>query len=179
MKTSVKTLLFLLVSISFNYISAQKVCYVKETEILKSIPDYEKNTKFIDSLRITYENQLKNEGADLDKKLTNLLSNYKIGKDETLEMVKKRLKPADLKKIEDYAKETDDLQKKSKKLNDELQIIYKEKIQIKLDQVNKVMSEFAKKNKYDLIYKFENISPALAFIEEKLDVTKDIIKLLK
>lgn len=174
-----KKIILLVAFISFGMLSAQKVAYVQENKILKTISGYETEVKEIDSLTNVYKNEISLKSKENNEKIKKTLSAYKFGEKESLESIKAKLKPADLKKLEQFQKEIEDLDKKGKEYEEKLTGMYKSKVQPKLDKVNKVLEDYSKKNKIDMIYKLENIGSALAYVNNQLDITEEIIKALK
>jgi Skp family chaperone for outer membrane proteins len=174
-----KKIAYLVVFLANGLLFAQKIAYVQETKILYSLKEYQKQVKEIDSLSKQYKNQIAIKTTESNNKFDKLLAGYKFEQNETIESIKSKMKPADVKKLEALQSELAEIDSQGKKHENELSLIYKTKIQPKLDNVNKVIEDYAKKNKIDVIYKLENIGSALAYVNKKLEITDEIIKQLK
>jgi Skp family chaperone for outer membrane proteins len=174
-----KKIAYLVVFLANGLLFAQKIAYVQETKILYSLKEYQKQVKEIDSLSKQYKNQIAIKTTESNNKFDKLLAGYKFEQNETIESIKSKMKPADVKKLEALQSELAEIDSQGKKHENELSLIYKTKIQPKLDSVNKVIEDYAKKNKIDVIYKLENIGSALAYVNKKLEITDEIIKQLK
>lgn len=173
MKNLKKIFVFVLLA-GFCTLSAQKVAYVKEVAILKSIKDYEKNINYIDSLGKEMKIELSKSEKEISDKAEKLIKNYKIPVGED---IKSKLKPADLEKLNLYEKEFELLKEKMKNNETKINDLYNSMILPELTKVNEVIANYAKKKKIQIVYKLES-SSNMAYIDSNLDVTEEIIKLM-
>tara|TARA_Y100000385_G_scaffold253398_1_gene277520 strand:+ start:1567 stop:1938 length:372 start_codon:yes stop_codon:yes gene_type:complete len=116
---------------------------------------------------------------DLQKKVSELLKPYQPAKNETIAGIKSRMNGMDTIKFNMLLDEEKTLKKKEESYNYMLNFTYNNEIQPIIDKVNDAISNYAKKNKLDGIYILENISPSLAYINEKRIITQAIIDSLK
>jgi Skp family chaperone for outer membrane proteins len=155
------------------------IAYIEQNIVLKSAQGYEKNIKEIDSLKKVYSTELKSSIEKLNLNLDNLLKPYSFKSDETLDVIKSKLKPTDLEKLELYLKEKELIDKSQKNYDLVLKTQYEQKIMPIINKINKVIEEYVKANNIKIIYNLENISQSLVYIDKNINITEDIIKLSK
>jgi Skp family chaperone for outer membrane proteins len=160
-------------------ISAQSIAYIRQDTLLAETPNYVKFINENDSIKKFYTDEIKLEFEKLDKKIDNLLRPYNPKEGETIEDLKARFSAADLTRLELLQKESEMLEQKTKSYNQLLSMHYAEKIQPLLDKINSEISKYSVKNKIDMVFILEEIGPKLAYINDKKDITNDIIKLIK
>ena len=144
-------------SFSQNILYADLDKIMQTSEVGKKIINYFKD-----------KNNVLIEKVNLDKK--NLLD-----KEKSLISQKNILQPEEFnKKVNDIKKEIDSLNKKNsnelKKINNEKNIVSKSF----LDEINKILKEFAEKNKIDIIISSNHILIG----KSELDVTDEILKIV-
>lgn len=154
-----------------------KIAYIQETEILKSIEDYKVQIKELDSLKQSFTNDLSKKTETLKEKLQTLLDNYELQEGETLESVQEKLKEEDKEKYSLYMEENNLLKDYSSNYEKILQTKYKQNIQPILDRVNSVIKEYAKSKNINIIHKLEELN--VAYIDEDLNITDAILKKLE
>lgn len=154
------------------------IAYIVQTKILKSVKDFEKNTKEIDSLKKLYASEIQESANKLDVKITLLLKPYEISNKETIEAIKLKLNQNDSAKFELYIKENELIQNASKNYDLMIKTIYEQKVQTIINKVNAAIEAYAKTNKIAVVYILENISAGLAFIDKGINITDNIITIL-
>jgi len=169
----------ILLSISTSIANAQNYGYIHRDSILKSIPNYIPKLQTLSSDQKKYASEVKQGMEDLQKKVSELLKPYQPAKNETIAGIKSRMNGMDTIKFNMLLDEEKTLKKKEESYNYMLNFTYNNEIQPIIDKVNDAISNYAKKNKLDGIYILENISPSLAYINEKRIITQAIIDSLK
>jgi len=165
---------------SFSFFSmAQNFAYIKQADVLKAIPNYEKNLIKADSLKKSFENEFKISKEAFNSKLIDLFKKNNAKEDENIETVVSRMNDLDKAKLEVLRKEEELLKKTEESYNIQLNDFYQKNIQIYLDKLNAEIEKYAKANKFDAVYIYENLRPALAYIDSKKDITKEIINRVK
>lgn len=167
----------LFVSIVSAY--SQGTAFIRRDTLLSVLPGYTMHTQTFDSLKTSFSEELKLDQQKLEQKLSNLFGPYSSADNESTEALVARLSPADLSRYGLLQKEFNLIEERSKSYNEILQLHYKEKIQPLLDKLNKAIEEYSQKNKLDMVFVLEDISPALAYVNKGKDITNPIIALLK
>ncbi|MFY7811461.1 MAG: OmpH family outer membrane protein [Flavobacterium sp.] len=160
-------------------IAAQNTAFINEGKILQVTPGYEKAIKKTDSIYQEFAKEIKEKNIQLSNKTSQLLSAYTIEKEATFEQIIAMLNEVDKQKYELLKEENLLLEKQARAKEQEYNEIYKQKVQVILDAVNKKIQEYCIKNKITLLYKLENIKQSIAYYDEKKDITEGIIKLIK
>jgi Skp family chaperone for outer membrane proteins len=166
---------FVFVNLTAN---AQKTAFINESKVLEKLPGYAKAMKETDSIKKLFVLEIEESTKKLNTKISALIQNYSIKNNETLEEIKNKLTVSDKNKFELFQEEAKLLEKQSLNKNEEYEALYKSKVAVLLDKVNKVTSEYCKQNKIDALFKLDVMNPALAFYNEKNDVTNQIITLI-
>lgn len=169
-------ILFSLISI---YAMSQNFAYIKQTEVLKALPNYEKNIIKSDSLKKIFEIEFKTSNNQFNEKLVDLLKKYDVKENEGIEAIEARMSELDKAKLEVLRKEEDLLKKTEENYNLQLKDFYQKNVQVLLDKLNSEIEKYAKANKIDAVYIYENLRPALAYMDVKKDITPEIIKRIK
>jgi Skp family chaperone for outer membrane proteins len=159
--------------------NAQNMAYVHQDSILASLPTYEKNVKRLDSVTKAYQAEIKASKEKLDGKLAGILKSYNVKENEDLKTIKARMTPADTSSLSILIDEDKIITKRAKSYEQNIGEKYKKEVQPLLDKINKAIQDYAIKNKLDMVYIWEQIRPALAYLDPKKNVTKAIIKGLK
>jgi Skp family chaperone for outer membrane proteins len=175
-----KLQLFLLSSFAFITFTtnAQKTAFINEAKILEKLPGYSIAIKETDSIKKIYVSEIEENSKKLNTKINGLLQSYSFKNTETIEEIKNKLSATDKNKFELYQDEAKLIEKQAKNKNEEYDVLYKSKVAVLLDKVNKSISEYCKQNKIDMLIKLDVLNPALAFYNEKNDVTNQIIALI-
>ena len=158
--------------------SSSTVTYIELNKILKSLKNFEQNTKEVDSLKQLYTKEIQESTKKLNDKINVLLKPYQLNENETIESIKSKLKETDVSKFELYLQENELVEKASKNYDLMIKTIYEQKVQPLLDNVNRTIEEYAKANNIIIVYTLENISPALAYIDKGIDISDEINKKL-
>ncbi len=181
MRTITHITLFFLLSLSINKLTAQKYAYIEQQKVLESINNYEKEIKYVDSLKNAYSTEITSKQNNLSKNLNILFNSYKITEKDFASLTSKdiqaKLKPADYDKFNLYKKENEMIKETIKNHELTLKNEYNSRIKPKLDHVNKIMETYAIKKKLDFVQIIENTN-FYAYINKKLNITDEIIKLL-
>lgn len=174
-----KKILFL-VLLSISAVSySQNFAYVQQDSILASIPTYKTSIESIDKASKGYQEEIQKAKAELSDKLQNLLKPYNVKENENLATIKARMSKIDTTSLGIMMEDDKIIQKKAKNYDSNLKLQYQREIQPSLDKVNAAIKSFATKNKIDVIYILEQLRPALAYIDEKKNITKKIVESLK
>jgi Skp family chaperone for outer membrane proteins len=158
---------------------SQNFAYIKQADVLKALPNYENNIKKADSLKKNFEAEFKISNDAFGTKLNEILKKYNVKENETIETIEARMSELDKAKLDVLKKEEELLRKTEENYNLQLNEFYKNNIQNLLDKLNVEIEKYAKTNKIDAVYIYENLRTALAYIEAKKDITAEIIKRIK
>ena len=172
-------LVLLLLFIAASNVNAQNYGYIHRDSILKSVPNYLPKLRELSSDQKKYSAEVKQGMDDLQRKVSDLLKPYKPVAKESILGIKSRMSGMDTVKLNLLLDEEKSLKKKEESYNYMLNFTYKSEIQPILDKVNDAINSYAKKNKLDGIYILENMSNALAYINEERIVTQDIINIVR
>lgn len=172
-----KLLIFLLLVTSIT-VTSQNFAYIERDSILNSQPAYKINLTAIDSLKQVYVKQVQEERNNWNSAITAVLSTYNVQENENIDTVKERMNDVDKSKLELLLDEEKLLTKKAKNFDLQLQTKYNETVQPIINKINSTIENYAKKEKIDVVYTIEELSPALAYINKSKNITTAIIKLL-
>ena len=175
MKT-VKSIL-IICALASMHVFAQQIAYVYTDSILLSTPQYVANASKLDSIKQHYQKELEKDKAQLQERADKLLNHYNMTDNESIAMLKQRMAPMDSVNLSGMLEENTMLQNKTKRYDNLLKSLYAQDIQPILDQVTKVIADYAMKNSLTAIYSMEQMRTALVYIDKKRDVTKLIIGL--
>jgi Skp family chaperone for outer membrane proteins len=174
-----KKLLILTITLFTVFANAQSIAYVHQDSILAAMPNYSKNAARLDSITKSYQQDIKAAKDKLDQNLAGLLKSYNVKENEDLKTIKARMKAADTSSLSIMIDEDKIITKRAKSYEQIVSEKYKKDIQPSLDKINKAIQDYAVLNKLSMIYIWEQIRPALAYLDPKKNVTKAIIKALK
>ncbi|NDV46154.1 OmpH family outer membrane protein [Paludibacter sp. 221] len=174
-----KIVLLFLLSVSTSFVFSQQFAYISRDSILTSIDDYNKNLLQLDSLKTNYTQELDYMQEQLKQRYNQLLAPYGLTGQESIEDIQSTIEPMDSITFSILLQEDQMLQTKAKSYDNMLNFVFHRDIQPLLDKVNKTITSYSKKNKIDIVYIIEELSPGLAYINEKKNITGEIIKLLK
>lgn len=173
-----KNRIFLFFLFSISIINAQETAFIYESKLLKVTPGYAQALEQMDTLKNQMQKELKTAQALLSTKFTNLVEPYNFSSDTNIEQIQAKLSETDKKKFSLLQEENQLLEKQAKAKEEEYQQIYKEKVGTILENVNKVVKEYCKKNKIDILYKIDVLQPAIAYYDESKEVTQELINQL-
>ncbi|GEM_PF-1297506 len=175
-----KQFLYLFVALMcLGYVTQAQTGFVSRAAIYQSIPGFIKDLTIIDSMQSAYNTEIQEQSTKLQEKARSLMANYSPKTNETLEMIKKRMSPADtmaLKKVFDDNAALDD---KGKGYDVKIAKLQKEKVEPVLAKVDAAIKKLAMAENLDVVYFFEDVSTSLAYINEKRNYTERVIQLLK
>jgi len=160
-----KTIILLLVAvfglITFTkvYAENEKLAYV---DLVKVFNDYKKTEKYDKKLEIERKSKEKERGKSV-KEIKEL--------QDKLSIVSKDKKESTQKQIDDKLRK---LQQFDSQVQMDLRKEYNDMMQEILKEINKVVKEYAEKNKISFVFK----DAALAYGNKALDITEEIIKVL-
>jgi len=147
--------------------NAQKFAYMNSRSVLATLPDVGK----ADTLMAIYQKQLTSEGDSLGKAFDN---EYKVflgaKKAGTLSAI------AENKRIEQLKKQQAVLQNYSQEAQQKMTTLRKQLLQPILSRLDKVINDYAKAQKYDMI--FDTGSGESLYLDKASDVSEDIKKIM-
>ena len=160
-------------------LSAQSIAYLRVDTILQELPDYQKYIQENDSLKTYFSEEVETENEKLSNKINNLFKKYNPKEGESVDQVIARFSESDKTTFQLLQKESEMLEEKTKSYNQLLNLNYNENVQPLLDKLNSIVEEYAQKNKFDMVFILEEVGPQLAYINQKKDITLEIIKRVK
>lgn len=173
-------IIFVFAFCCISFIStAQNFAYIKQNEVLKALPNYEKNILKADSIKKVFEAEFKVSNQDFNKKLSDLLKKYDVKENETIDVIQSRMSELDKARLDVLRKEEELQRKTEENYNMQLNEFYQKNVQNLLDKLNSEIEKYAKANKLDAVFIYENLRTSLAFIDVKKDITAEIIKRIK
>jgi Skp family chaperone for outer membrane proteins len=158
--------------------SAQNMAYIYRDSVLAATPGYFQAVNKMDSIKKSYGTEVDEANKQLNSKVNQLVEPYNIGKDETLEQLKSRMKPADLAQLELLIKENTFIEEKTKTYNLLYKQAFENSVQVILNNINKQIEQYSKANKIDFVLIMEELDKKLAYINTSKDITKEIKKLI-
>ena len=164
--------------ITFN-LNAQKIAFINETKLLRATLGYEQAVAHLDTLKLQMQTELREAQNVLSNKVSSLFKAYNFTNAATTEQIQAKLSETDKKKFALLQEENQLLEKQTNAKEEEYQQIYNENVGSILERVNKVVKEYCKKNKIDILYKIDVLRPAIAYYDESKDVTEIVIKLVQ
>lgn len=184
MMTNVKTFLFKsmlfillcmpLVTLSQNNL---QMAYVEENRLLENLDGYAEQIQSLDSLKQAYAKDVKEKNEKLTLKVQTLLANYDLEENESIESIETKLNETDKDKFSLYIEENELMGKVSENYNKMLVTKYEQTVQPLLKKLNNIIDVYAKKNKINIVHKLESLN--VAYINEDMNITEDILKLLE
>jgi Skp family chaperone for outer membrane proteins len=177
MKTR-KLILFICVLASMH-VSGQQIAYVYTDSILLSLPRYAATVSKLDSMKLSYQKELEQNKVQLQERIDKLLKPYNKVDKESLPMLKMRMNPMDTLSLAVLIDENNLIQNKTKNYDNLLKSFYARDIRPMLDQVTRAISGYAIKANLTAIYSMEQLQSSLVYIDNRRNVTKAIIELLR
>jgi Skp family chaperone for outer membrane proteins len=176
MKKLILLLGFVLLSLQIH---AQKTAFINETELLKATQGYSEALESTEQVKKKYEEEINEARKKMQTKLNELLKNYNVKQETSIEQLESLLSIKD-KSQYDLIKEENELLSKQVALKEKAyNALYQDKVGSILEKLNKITQEYCKKNKIDILYKKEALNGVIAYFENKLDVTQELIALIK
>lgn len=173
-----KIVFFSMTFISMSVFS-QNIAFVSQAKVLEALPNYTQLEKERDSLRKVYQEELQKEAKGTNDKIDVLIKNYNAKENETLEVIKTRMKPLDLEKLNLLVEEDKFTQKKKESYEKQLTDFTTTNISPLLTGLNASINSYAVKNKIDAIYIIETMSSALAYYNKQKEITDKIVEIIK
>lgn len=170
-----KSIFCLIIFFATLFSNAQNVAYIHQDSILVALPNYKKNVSKLDSISKSYQEEIKGAKEKWNEKLAVLLKPYNIKENEDIKTVKSRMSSIDTTSLSILIDEDKIIGKRAQNFDNMINSMFKSEVQPLLDKVNKAIEEYAKKNKIDYVLVIEQIRPALAYIDNRKNITKNII----
>jgi Skp family chaperone for outer membrane proteins len=158
---------------------AQKTAFIYESKLLKATPGYEQAIAQMDTLKAQMQKEFQTAQALLNNKVNNLVTPYNFDNETTLEQLQAKLSETDKKKFALLQEESQLLEKQAKAKEEEYQEAYQQKVGTILTKINTTVKDYCKKNKIEILYKLDQLQPAIAYYEENKDITETLIKIIK
>lgn len=170
----IKTTLVSLFFVSFFY--AQNVSYVHLDSIFSAIPNYKSNVMKIDSIGKEYQKEIKSTKEQWESKLNTLLKPYNVKENEDINLIKSRMSTIDTSKLSILVDEDKLISKRAQNYDLMLKTMYDSDVKPLINKVTICIEQYAKLNKIDVVYVIEQLSPAIAYIDKRKNITKKIIE---
>ena len=174
-----KTVLLSFLLICSLGISAQQVAYIYSDSILMAAPGYIEKQQELTTVHEKYVQELEMLQKELSEKFAQLVASYNAKENETIDDLKARMSPADVMRLDILLEEQTAIETKTKSYDNMLNFMYEQDVQPIETRVQQTINAYAVKNKIDMIYIIEKIQESLAYINEKRNITNEIIKLLQ
>lgn len=172
--------IFLIVFVALTLQSyGQKTAFINESKLLEATPGYTKATEEMTELKKNYDKELQEANENLQTKINNLLKNYKITEQTTQEQLEALLSENDKAQFALIKEERELLTKQITLKEKAYAALYQEKVGKILENLNKTIQDYCKRNKIEILYKRDVLSNGIAYIEDKLDITEAVIALVK
>ncbi len=168
-----------LVFMCMGYTVQAQTGFVSRAAIYQSIPGFIKDLTMIDSMQAAYNTEIQEQSSKLQEKVRSLMASYSPKANETLEMIKKRMSPADTMALKKVFDDNAALDNKGKNYDAKIAKLQKEKIEPVLTKVDAAIRKIALQENVDVVYFFEDVSTGLAYINEKRNYTEKVIQLLQ
>lgn len=166
----------LVLSLATSRVNAQNVAYVSRDSITKSIPGYAEKNKKVNDLIKTYQEEIKAKRDALNQRVAALLQPYNVKTDETQEQLLARMSPKDTTSVGLMRKEEAVIKSTEELYNAKVNELYAREVKPIEDKIRAAFKSYAVKNKLDIIYFIEDLSPALAYINTRKNVTASVLK---
>lgn len=175
-----KQFLYLFVALMcLGYVTQAQMGFVSRAAIYQSVPGFIKDLTAIDSMQAAYGKEMQLQGDKLQEKARTLMAAYSPKANETLDMIKKRMTPADTMALKKVFDDNLALENKGKGYDTKIAKLQKEKIEPVLTKVDAAIKKLAIAENLDVVYFFEDVSTGLAYINEKRNYTEQVIQMLK
>lgn len=162
----------------YSPLQSQDIGYIHQDSILQVLPNYNVALENLIQEEEAYNNEIKQNTETFSNKLQQLLNRYSATEGESLAQIKQRMQPADTLSLNVIITEGNMIDNKKKTYNSLIQARYNQDIKPLLDNLNNVISNYAKKQKLSAVYILDNMAVQLAYIDEKNIITGAIIELI-
>lgn len=159
-----------------SFIYAQNVSYVHLDSIFSALPNYKSNVMKIDSIGKEYQKEIKSTKEQWETKLNTLLKPYNVKQNEDINQIKARMSTIDTSKLSILIDEDKLISKRAQNYDLMLKTMYDSDVQPLVKKVTMTIEQYAKLNKIDVVYVIEQLSPAIAYIDKRKNITKKIIE---
>ncbi len=173
-----RTILFFLFCFLLSNANAQFLACLSRDSVLLSTPGYIQKVSSIDSISKKYTEELQQLQKGLEEKYAKLISDNGSFKNESPEQIKQRMSPADTLRFNILLAEDQALQSKAKSYDNMVRFLYEQDVRPILNKVDVVIKSYCEKNKIDMVLYLEQMQPALAYLNPKRNITKEIISLV-
>lgn len=159
-----------------SYSYSQNIGYIHRDSVLYKTPNYLQNLRSIETLRNQYDSIIKAETNALQQRANKLFSKYPANKNEDFNALKAKLTPTELLELEELEKINKKIDNKKIANQKLIEIEQSKKIVPIIDKINKAITEYAEKNKIDIIYIIEDIKEKIAYINPNKNCTKGVLE---
>jgi Skp family chaperone for outer membrane proteins len=174
-----QSILISILSLFFSFsIQAQRMAYIYGDTVLKSLPQYGIRVAKLDSVNQSYQKEIVAEQNVLQQKLNKLMVAYSPKATETVSDIKNRMTSADTLSLNLLINSGKQIQDKRIAYDKIIQASFNKEVQPLLDKIKKIVNQYARDNKLSMVVMYEQLKGALAYIDPKEDITRQIIGLL-
>jgi Skp family chaperone for outer membrane proteins len=173
-KNVIQSLILLLIVGVFSKLNAQNSVYFYRDSVLAITPGYISAIKKVDSLKNTYNKEIQTASQQLNEKVGKIINPYKPTKEETIDLIKKRMSPSDTIQLNLLIKEEQFIVEKTKSYSQIYQQAFDKEVQSILNKVDNILKKYAEANKLDFIYMMEEMEQSLAYMNKKKNITQPI-----
>jgi Skp family chaperone for outer membrane proteins len=173
-KTKAFALAIICLIAATNALNAQNTAFIYRDSILAVTPGYIPSIKKVDSLKRAYATEIDAANKEWETKVNKLLAAYNPKKDETIDVIKKRMTVADTTQFELLIKESSFISEKAKTYNQLYQQAFAKDVQSILNKVDAIISKYAQANKLDYVFMMEEIERSLAYMNKGKNITQPI-----
>lgn len=167
------------IALSTVKLYAQNIAFVNERKLLAALPGYTQATKEMDSVQKVYNAEINQKATDLDQRVKSLLQNYKTDAQTTQSQLEAVLNAADKKKLTLLQEEGALLRKQVEQKQEDYNVLYQKHLAPIASRANKIIQEYCKVNKIEVLLKLDVASQTMLFYNEAKDITNILINKLK
>ncbi len=171
-------LIILFVFLAIYFVQAQQIALIHRDSVLLTTPHYTEKIQSVDSVQKVYTQELESLQKSLEGKYVQLLQPYRINQNEPVESIKQRMSPADTLRFNILLDEDKALQVKAKSYDNMVRFLYEQDVRPILNKVDAVIKSYCEKNKIDMVLYLEQMQPAMAYLNPKRNITREIISLI-
>ncbi|HTO17195.1 MAG TPA: OmpH family outer membrane protein [Edaphocola sp.] len=171
--------LVLLLCLSTIIVKAQGIGTVSRVAIFKSLPNFIKDLRQIDSLEKRQNVEIEFERQLLQEQGRGIVNKYNPKEEERMETIKKRMTPEDTMSLKKLLDKGDLLEKKKEAYDKKLADMQKLNIDPMLKKIELSIKAIAVEENLDAIFYIEDINNLAAYLNEKKDFTAKVIAFLK
>ncbi|HRP90210.1 MAG TPA: OmpH family outer membrane protein [Edaphocola sp.] len=172
-------LLIVMFCMSIGGLHAQGVGTVSRGAIFKSLPSLMTQMRQIDSLDKKYNVEIEYERQILQEQGRNIVNNYAPKDNETMAVIKQRMKPEDTLSLNKLVAKGEALEKKKENYDKHIANMQKEKIEPILKRIESTIKLVAVQENLDAVFYVEDMANIAAYLSEKKDITSKVIAILK